>query len=175
MNDFIAFLISLNIPLYATSQVFRDLFTAIAMQFNKLDKTVIKFVSQGFPQDTSLLEHIAKDRDIVRLQGESEASYRNRVTYAYLFRKQSATNSGITALIQRITNKPFVIRELFRETWVLGNVREKLGKTTILGSPLDRFFFIVAFQTSLMKEERTYIQRVIHLYKPAHSGFIIKD
>lgn len=175
MPDFINILISLSIPLYQTSLVFRTLFTAIALQFNGLAEAGITLARQAFPQYTNWIAAIANDRGIVRIAGESDQAYRNRVIYAYEFQRNSSTFDAITSLIQRITGKPFVIRELYKETWILGDPKELLGTNTILGSPLDRFFFIVEFQTVLTNQEKTYITNVLSIYKPAHTGFRIID
>lgn len=175
MPDFINILISLAIPLYQTSLVFKTLFIAIALQFNGLAEAGTTLTKQAFPQYTNWITAIANDRGIVRIAGESDQAYKNRVIYAYEFQRNSSTFTGITSLIQRITDKPFLIRELYKETWILGDLKEPLGITTILGSPLDRFFFIVEFQTVLTNEEKTYITNVLSIYKPAHTGFRIID
>lgn len=175
MPDFINILISLAIPLYQTSLVFKTLFTAIALQFNGLADAGTTLAKQAFPQCTNWIAAIANDRGIVRIAGESDPAYKNRVTYAYEFQRNSSTFAGITSLIQRITDKPFVIRELYKETWILGDPKELLGITTILGSPLDRFFFIVEFQTILTNHEKIYITNILDIYKPAHTDFRIID
>lgn len=175
MPDFVNILISLSIPLYQTSLVFRTLFTAIALQFNGLADAGITLTRQAFPQDTEYLAAVANDRGIVRIAGENDQAYKNRVIYAFEFQRNSSTFAGITSLIQRITDKPFMIRELYKETWILGDPKELLGITTILGSPLDRFFFIVEFTEKIEDTEKTYITNVLNIYKPAHTGFRIID
>lgn len=175
MPDFINILISLSIPLYQTSLVFRTLFTAIALQFNGLAEAGTTLAKQAFPQYTNWITAIANDRGIVRIAGESDQAYKNRVIYAFEFQRNSSTFAGITSLIQRITDKPFMIRELYKETWILGDPKELLGITTILGSPLDRFFFIVEFTEKIEETEKTYIENILNIYKPAHTGFRIID
>ncbi|WP_092320128.1 hypothetical protein [Brevinema andersonii] len=94
MPDFVNILISLSIPLYQTSLVFQVLFTAIALQFNLLAEAGITLVRQAFLQDTENLAAIANDRGIVRIAGESDPAYKNRVIYAFEFQRNRSTLSA---------------------------------------------------------------------------------
>lgn len=171
--DFVNLFIGLQVPLYQTSLFYRTVFTSIALQFNLIAKESVSLIKQVFPQYSFYLNLIAKDRGIIRLVGESLFSYRNRVICAYEFQKFSSTKSGIENLISQITEKSFIIRELYKESWILGNPDEFLGISTIIGSPEYRFYFIVEFTEVMTIEEKAYLEEILKIYSPAHVGFRI--
>jgi len=162
----------LLIPLKDTSKNFVSLFISIANSFDSCKIFAHKILNNYFLKDSKDIEGFAKERGISRIQNEKEVAYKNRVIKAYSFLKYSSTLEGIKSLITQITNKKFIIRELYSEDWILNNDNELLGDTTILGGDVSSYYFVVEFD-KLLIEEKTYLEEIIELYKPAHVGFHI--
>ncbi len=171
--NFIQHFNSLLIPLKATSKIFNSLFLAIAGVFDSLHEFSKMILNSHFISNNSSLILFAQDRGITKIKGESEESFQIRVLNAYQFLKLSPTRQGIENIIKSSVSKNFVLRELYQEDFILDNEQESLEETTILSDDSSNYYFVVEFSQSLTVEEKSYVEEIIELYKPAHIGYHI--
>ncbi|MGL5956313.1 MAG: hypothetical protein ACRC0X_06895 [Brevinema sp.] len=162
---------SLNIPLAETSKIFVSLFSAIAYSFDLVRDAINNTVFRYFINTD--IESFAQDRSIEKIKGEQTDHYHHRVRNAYEFLKHSATKKGLETIIKQMITKKFVLRELYKEDFILGNPSEKLGFNTLLQNSQTLYFFLVEFDDPLTVYEKYYLQELIEHYKPAHIGFRI--
>lgn len=172
--NMIAYFTSLAIPLRETSKVFSALFTAIAKQFDVLYGYGAEFVKQAFPKFSSLLALAmwGQERGVINIKGEPSANYAKRVEKAFGFLQSASTKEGIIALVRQFTAKPFELRELYADNWILGNENEALGVNTLLGWT-GSYQFNLVFSKPLTLGERDYITELVNIYKPAYVMFKI--
>ena len=172
--DMIAFFLSLAIPLRDTSRVFSALFTAIAREFEALYRYTAGLVKEAFPKFSGpvALHLWGRERGVINIKGESSADYAKRVERAFDFLSTASTKDGIIALVRQFTPKPFELRELYSDNWILGGAGEGLGDNTLLGWT-GSYQFNLVFAQSLTIGERDYIAQLVELYKPAHVVFKI--
>lgn len=187
--DMIRYFYSLAIPLRETSKVFTALFTAIARQFDLLYGYGVELVKQAFPKFSSdglrntggqpsiappaygtSLSLFGQERGVVNIKGEPSANYAKRVEKAFGFLQAASTKEGIIALVRQFTAKPFELRELYTDNWVLSDAKELLGVNTLLGWT-GSYQFNLVFGQPLTLGERDYITELVNIYKPAHVVF----
>ena len=131
------------------------------------------------------LEKFAKERGLYQLKNESDPQFQSRIINAHRFLLTSPTLSGLTDIITSVisdTPKKFIIRELHKESWILGDnnsdkdtsLKTNLGLNTILGNNISSYYFVVDFKDNeISSVQKAYLENVINLYKPAHAGFHI--
>lgn len=169
---------SLQIPLKETSRNFAAIFHAIALAFDSLQIYASNVLSLSFIQSRKDSEKHAKDRGIHKIKNEGNASYYERVLNAYSFNKNSSTFAGLTKILRMAVSKEFTIQEMYLTNWILGE--ERLGfvmnkgekvYTTFLGADYISYYFVISFNSPLTLEEKLYLDELIDLYKPAHTGY----
>ena len=120
------------------------------------------------------LEKFAKERGLHRMNNEKVEQFQSRIINAHRFLLTSPTLSGLKDLITTVIKddpKEFTLRELHTEDWILG--KDVLGDESILGNNTP-FYFIIDFKKIPIKlDQKTYLEDIINLYKPAHVGFHI--
>ena len=158
---------------YHFDQVYKERVLILISSFpsNSIDITTDKNNDLRFTAD---LEKFAKERGLYQLKNESDVQFQSRVINAHRFLVTSPTLSGLDQLLTNVIKddpKDFTLRELYREDWVLG--KDVLGDESILGNDTP-FYFIVDFKKIPIKlDQKTYLEDIINLYKPAHVGFHI--
>ena len=109
------------------------------------------------------------------MNNETPKQFQSRITNAHRFLLTSPTLNGLTDIITNIIKddpKEFLIRELYKESWILGE--NYLGIDTILGNNMESYYFIVDFKDNhITLDQKVYLENIINLYKPAHAGFHI--
>lgn len=167
----------LKIPLKETSKNFVALFHAIALAFESVKKYSNHILSLYFIQSGNALQKYAEDRGIVRVKNEGTESHFQRVLNAYAFLKNSSTLEGLTNILKLAISKEFTIRELYLDNWILGEEplgfimkEEEKHYTTFLGADYTSYYFVVTFDVPLTLDEKNYLDKLIDLYKPAHTG-----
>lgn len=170
--DMTSYFYSLVIPLRETSKVFTALFTAIAEQFDLLYGYGAELVKQAFPKFSSPLGLAmwGRERGVINIKGEASGNYAKRVEKAFGFLQAASTKDGIIALVRQFTAKPFELRELYADNWILGDAKELLGTNTLLGWT-GSYQFNLVFGQPLTLAERDYITELVNIYKPAHVVF----
>ncbi len=174
-------------------------FEIIAYHFDQVYKERVLILSSSFPSNslniltlkpndlrfTTDLEKFAKERGLYQLKNEKSEQFQSRIVNAHRFLLTSPTLSGLEQLIiNAISNDPknFTIRELYKESWILGDndstslKKTNLGIDTILGNNFDSYYFIVDFKykdNPISLDQKSYLEHIINLYKPAHVGFHI--
>ena len=166
-------------------------FEIIAYHFDQVYKERVLILSSSFPSNsldiltlkpndlrfTTDLEKFAKERGLYQLKNEKSEQFQARIINAHRFLLTSPTLSGLTAIITSIISddpKKFIIRELFKESWILGV--DILDENMILGNNFDSYYFVVDFKgedNEITSNQKTYLENIINLYKPAHVGFHI--
>ena len=183
-----------SVPIPTTITTF---FEIIAQHFDQAYKERVLILSSSFPSNSldilafkpndsrfkADLEKFAKERGLYQLKNESDIQFQSRIIYAHRFLLTSPTLLGLTDIITNIVPQKFIIRELYTESWILGDndsnkdtslKRTSLGIDTILGNNFESYYFVVDFKgTGIELEQKTYLENVINLYKPAHAGFHI--
>ena len=164
-------------------------FEIIAYHFDQVYKERVLILSSSFPSNSLILadkvldlrfntdlEKFAKERGLYQLKNESNLQFQSRVINAHRFLLSSPMLSGLEHLITSVISddpKDFTIRELYKESWILG--KGSLGVDMILGSNVFSYYFIVDFgQILIPLVLKTYLEDIINLYKPAYVGFHIK-
>ena len=158
---------------YHFDQVYKERVLILSSNFpsNSIDITIDKANDLRFKAD---LEKFAKERGLYQLKNESDIQFQSRVINAHRFLVTSPTLSGLKDLITNVIKddpKEFTIRELYREDWVLG--KDVLGDESILGNDTPSYFIVDFKKTPIKLDQKTYIEDIINLYKPAHVGFHI--
>lgn len=164
---------SLQIPLKDSSKVFVSIFRAIAQVFEDLSSYAEEVLFYHFIQSEKDSEMYSRDRGVTRIKNESLHTFQSRLINAYTFNRNSSTLRGLTDILRSFTEKEFVVRELYREDFVLGKAEEKLGITTQLQSSLASYYFVVDFSNPLTVEEKKLLTEILDQYKPVHIGFQI--
>ncbi len=168
---FIEYFKSLLIPIVQTSAVFTAVCSAVAKEFQALWQYGIYILELCFIQSKNSTSIYAKDRSIDAIKNESEASYYMRTLGAYSFLKFSSTRNGIESILKSFTDKDFIIRELYKDSFILG--KTKLGVNSFLQSSQASYYFVVRFDVPLSVDEKLYLEELIDMFKPAHVGFHI--
>ena len=164
-------------------------FEIIAYHFDQVYKERVLILSSSFPSNsidittdknndlrfTADLEKFAKERGLYQLKNESDVQFQSRIINAHRFLVTSPTLFGLTDIITNVISdnpKDFTIRELYKESWILG--QHYLGIDTVLGNNMDSYYFIVDFKANaITSDQKAYLENIINLYKPAHAGFHI--
>ena len=163
----------LAIPLRETSAIFRALFGAIAKECDLLIDYAKLLTKQSFPRYGESIEPFAKERGVARIRGESYSSFMKRTENAFAFLTTATTREGIIQLITTFTDKPFTLKELWEDTWILGDDTERLGINTSIGGDNSANTFLLIFGF-LSIDEKNYITELVELYKPAHVKCILQ-
>ena len=162
----------LAIPLRETSAIFRALFGAIAKECDVLLDYAKLLTKQSFPRYGESIEPFAKERGVARIRGESSSGFMKRTEKAFAFLTTATTREGIIQLIKTFTDKPFTLKELWEDTWILGDDTERLGVNTSIGGEQATSTFVIVFGF-LTLDEKNYITELVELYKPAHVKCIL--
>ena len=161
-------------------------FEIIAYHFDQVYKERVLILSSSFPSNsidiatykvkdlrfTADLEKFAKERGLYQLKNESDVQFQSRVINAHRFLVTSPTLSGLDQLLTNVIKddpKDFTLRELYREDWVLG--KDVLGDESILGNDTPSYFIVDFKKIPIKLDQKTYLEDIINLYKPAHVGF----
>lgn len=172
-QKFSDFLESLHISILETSKVFRIFCEVLVKHCGSILETTLLIAKQCFAEYSDSLSECANEKSLFQLRLENDKQFRQRIKDAFSFLRNSSTLEGIENILRNLITTNFKIREIYKETWILGHEDERLGETMILGSPQDRFFFIVEFEDQIQEDELGYIYSIIKIYKPAHVGFRI--
>ncbi len=171
--NFLQYLNSLKIPLKVTSMVFAAVFGSIAKSFNKAVFYVYEVLHSCFIQSGSNISLYAEDRGLEQLKNESDRDFYNRTLNAYRFLKNCSTKKGIEDILMSFTDKAFVIKEQYKNIFVLGEAM--LGVNSELTTIKLGYYFIVEFAESISEEEKSYMEDLLNTFKPAHTDFCITN
>lgn len=173
---FTNFLHSLSAPLRENSAIVKGITELVARACSRLWEDAQDQLKGSFPRFSSGAELglWAEERGIEPIRHEEAALYAKRTARAFNFLTSASTRQGIEKMIAQVTPKPFLIRELYAENWMLGLEGELLGESTIINPPRSAFVFVVEFQ-GLTLAEKEYLEALITLYKPAHTVFRLES
>lgn len=170
---FTNFLQSLRAPLRENSAIAGGIAGLMARACARLWEDAQSQLKSSFPRffrSEAELRLWAEERGIEPIRHEEAALYAKRTARAFSFLASASTRQGIERMIAQVMPKPFLIRELYTENWLLGLEGELLGESTIINASHSAFIFVVEFQ-GLSLAEKEYLEALIALYKPAHTVF----
>ena len=157
--------------------IFSSCFPCNSLDIIEYIKTLVKpddisnVIYSRFNKD---LEKFAEERGLYKLKNESDLQFQSRIINAHRFLATSPTLDGLTNIITNaISNDPkeFTIQYLYDKCWYLGETL--LDKNLILENNILSYFIVDFDTTPITLEQKTYLESIINLYKPACIGFYI--